>query len=140
TFANSGVNVIGDHVSVFNSGTANFRTVVTGSSFTSHVGSGVGADYAGAHTSDGIQVDASGTARSDFDITGSSFLNAGQAAINISSANSGFGAFNVHGNSSIVVRQGAGINLASTSTDAHSTAATLRGFIANNSLSANVTN
>lgn len=139
-FADSGNFVIGDHVTVFGTGTANFRTVVTNSSFTSRVGTGVGLDYAGAHTSDGIQVDSSGTARSDFEISGSTFLNAGQSAINISSANSGFVTFDVHDNTNIVVRQGVGINLASTSTDPTGTAATLRGFISNNTISTNINN
>src|SRR5207247_11387489 len=54
TFLNSGISVIGDHVSVFNSDNSNFRTVVTNSTFTALVNPST-------HTSDNIQVDASGT-------------------------------------------------------------------------------
>src|SRR5439155_12207464 len=130
TFSNSGVSVIGDHVSVFgtNNGAAasNLRTVVTSSTFTAHIGTGVGADYAGTHTSDNIQVDASGTGHSDFDISSSSFSGAGQSAINVSGAGTGFATFNVHNNTLVTVRAGVGINVAGNGS------ATMRGFVQNN--------
>ncbi|MGQ0591982.1 MAG: beta strand repeat-containing protein, partial [Gammaproteobacteria bacterium] len=117
TFADSGNVTIGDHVTVFNVNNgvnvANFRTVVTNSTFTSRVGTGVGSDYAGVHTSDGIQVDASGTAHSDFEISGSTIGGApGQSAINVSAAGTGFATLNVHDNPSLSVRAGVGINVA----------------------------
>ncbi len=63
TFTNSGQSVPGDHISIFNSGTANFQVVVNNATFSSAVG----------QTSDGIQVDASGSAHTDATITGCTF-------------------------------------------------------------------
>ncbi|MGH7267945.1 MAG: Ig-like domain repeat protein [Candidatus Rokuibacteriota bacterium] len=105
TFLNSGISVIGDHVSVFNAGTANFRTVVTSSTFSALVNPST-------HTSDNIQVDASVSAHSDFDISGGTFAGAGQAAINVSASGTGFATVNVHDNPNINVRAGIGINVA----------------------------
>src|SRR5207248_3066515 len=111
------------HVSVFNTNNggsvANFRTVVTNSTFTALVNPGT-------HTSDNIQVDASGSAHSDFDISGSTFSGAGQSAINVSGAGTGFATFNVHDNTSISVRAGVGVNVAGNGD------ATMRGFIQDN--------
>jgi hypothetical protein len=131
TFTNSGKNVIGDHVSIFNSGTANFQVVVDTVTFTSKAGG----EYAGAHTSDGIQVDVSGvSAKSDATVTGSTFTGdgAGQSAINIS-ATTGTGTFLLQNNNA-VVRATVGINLAVTGS------ATLSGTISGNTLGTNVTN
>ncbi len=104
-FLNSGLSVIGDHVTVFNTGTANFRTVVSNSSFQATLIAG------GTRTSDSIQVDASGSARSDFDITGSTFSEA-NVAINVSASGTGFATFDVHGNPSISNRASTAVNVA----------------------------
>ena len=81
-FSNNGINVIGDHITVQNVGTANFQTLVSGSSFTALVDPST-------HTSDNIQIDASQSSNSDASISTSTFSNAGQAAINLSAAGSG---------------------------------------------------
>lgn len=133
TFADSGNMTIGDHVTVFNAGTANFRTVVNGTNtFSSRLGSGAGNDYGGTHTSDGIQVDASETAHSDFEISGCTIggSNAGgspgQAIINVSASGTGFATFNIHDNPSLSCRAGVGINVA-INADSE-----VRGFIQDN--------
>jgi hypothetical protein len=134
SFKNSGKNVIGDHISIFNSVTANFQVVVNGATFDSKING----EYAGAHTSDGIQVDVSGSsARSDATITGCTFTSttgggAGQSAINISST-TGAGTFDLETNVA-TLRQGVGINVAVTGT------ASLTGTIKGNNLSTNITN
>jgi hypothetical protein len=131
TFTNSGKNVIGDHITVFNSGTANFQVVVDTVTFTSKAGG----EYAGAHTSDGIQVDVSGvSARSDATVTGSTFTGdgAGQSAINMSGT-TGIGTFLVQNNNA-VVRAAVGINVAVTGS------ASLSGTISGNTLGTSVTN
>jgi hypothetical protein len=134
SFKNSGKNVIGDHISIFNSVTANFQVVVNAATFDSKING----EYAGAHTSDGIQVDVSGSsARSDATITGCTFTSttgggAGQSAINISST-TGAGTFDVENNIA-TLRQGVGINVAVTGT------ASLTGTIKGNTLSTNITN
>ena len=134
SFKNSGKNVIGDHISNFNSVTANFQIVVNGATFDSKLGG----EYVGAHTSDGIQVDVSGaSARFDATITGCTFTSttgggAGQSAINLSST-TGQGTFSVTNNNA-TVRQGAGINVAVTGS------ASLTGHITGNTLATNITN
>src|SRR6185295_7443517 len=106
SFSNSGKSVIGDHVSIFNSGTANFQVSVNGATFTTKVGG----EYAGTHTSDGIQVDASNTGVFDATVTGCTFTGgAGQSAINFSVSGSGKGTFSATNNNA-TVRAGQGIN------------------------------
>src|SRR5205807_1450434 len=95
-------------------------------------------EYAGAHTSDGIQVDVSGaSARFDATITGCTFTSTtgggvGQSAINISST-TGAGTFDLENNVA-TARQGVGINIAVTGT------ASLTGTIKGNTLATNITN
>jgi hypothetical protein len=139
-FADSGQQVIGDHITILNSGSAagvrgNFQIVVTGASFTSDVG--CPASPAGACTSDGIQVDASESASYDASISTSTFTNAGQAAINLSGSGNGTGTFSVMNNNPISVRAGTGINV---SLAAANDGASLRGTISGNNISTNVTN
>jgi hypothetical protein len=124
SFTNSGQNVPGDHISNFNSGTANFQIVVNGAAFSSAVG----------QTSDGIQVDASGSARTDATIINCTFggSGAGQSAINMS-ASTGIGVFDVESNTA-TVRAAVGINVAVTGSGS------LSGTIKANNLSTNVTN
>ena len=134
SFKNSGKNVIGDHISIFNSVTANFQVVVNAATFDSKING----EYVGAHTSDGIQVDVSGSsARYDATITGCTFTSttgggAGQSAINLSST-TGAGTFSVTNNTA-TVRQGVGINVAVTGM------ASLIGQITGNTLATNITN
>src|SRR6185503_10312138 len=98
----------------------------------------INGEYAGAHTSDGIQVDVSGaSARFDATITGCTFTSTtgggvGQSAINLSST-TGQGTFTVTNNTA-TVRQGVGINVAVTGT------ASLTGQIKSNILATNITN
>jgi hypothetical protein len=126
-FSNSGINVIGDHITVDNVNTANFQTLVSGSSFTALVDPST-------HTSDSIQVNANNTSSSDVLITGSTFSNAGQAAINLASAGSGSTTFSVTNNANVSVRATTGINLSSVGPSS------LRGTISGNTISTNVTN
>ncbi|MGH8566453.1 MAG: Ig-like domain-containing protein, partial [Gammaproteobacteria bacterium] len=126
-FSNSGINVIGDHITVQNVGTANFETLVSGSSFTALVDPST-------HTSDNIQVDASESSSSNASISTSTFSGAGQAAINLSASGNGVGTFSVMNNSNITVRAATGINLSSVGPSS------LRGTISGNTISTNVTN
>ncbi|MGH8564420.1 MAG: tandem-95 repeat protein [Gammaproteobacteria bacterium] len=126
-FSNSGINVIGDHITVANVGTANFETLVSGSSFTALVDPST-------HTSDNIQIDASGSSSSNASISTSTFSNAGQAAINLSASGNGVGTFAVTNNSNVSVRAATGINLSSVGPSS------LRGTISGNTISTNVTN
>jgi VCBS repeat-containing protein len=139
TFTRNGNNpLISDNVSVINSGTGNTQVVVSNATFSSTVTCGSPA-FAGACVSDNIQVDAGNNAAFDFDLsTGNVFTsgNAGQSAVNISASGAGQGTFNVR-NVSTTVRASQGINVALTTTDA---AASLRGTIANNTISTNVAN
>jgi hypothetical protein len=120
SFLDSGVSLFGDNVTVVSNNGGNLRTVVTNSTFTGTVGGSFG-------TSDNIQVDASGTGRSDFDISNSSFSGGGQTAINVSAAGTGFATYNVHDNPLITARAAVGINVAVNESS------TMRGFIQNNS-------
>src|SRR5205823_11468235 len=81
-----------------------------------------------------IQVDASGSARTDATITGCTFggSGAGQSAINMS-ASTGIGVFDVE-NNVLTVRAAVGINVAVTGTGS------LSGTIKSNNISTNVTN
>ena len=138
-FTRNGDNfLISDNITVANSGTGNFQTVVSGSSFTATATCGAPA-FAGACVSDNIQVDAGNNAAFDAVITtGNNFTsgNAGQAAVNISASGGGQGTFNVQ-NIATTVRASLGINVSLTTTNA---AASLRGTIANNTLSTSVNN
>ena len=130
--------LISDNVTIFNSGTGNFQVVVTGSTFASTVTCGSPA-FIGACVSDNIQVDAGNSAAFDAVISsGNTFTNgnAGQAAVNISASGGGQGIFNVS-NIATTVRASTAINVALTTTNP---VASLRGTIANNSLSTSVTN
>ena len=122
-FSNSGVNVIGDHITVQNVGTANFQTIVSGSTFTATPGQT-------------IQIDASGSSNSDGSISTSTFSNASLsgAAINLSASGDGVGTFSVMNNSNITVRAATGINLSATGPSS------LRGTISGNTISTDVTN
>jgi large repetitive protein len=139
TFTRNGNNaLISDNVSAFNSGTGNTQVVVTASTFASTVTCGAPL-FIGACVSDNIQVSADNSAAFDFDLSsGNTFTNgnAGQAAVNISATGAGQGTFNVR-NVSTSVRASTGINVALTTTNS---TASLRGTIANNSLSTSVTN
>ena len=139
TFTRNGNNaLISDNISVFNSGTGNTQVVVSNSTFTATATCGSPA-FAGACVSDNIQVDASNNAAFDFDLSAGNTLtngNAGQAAVNISAAGAGQGTFNVR-NIATSVRAGQGINVSLTTADP---AASLRGTIANNTISTNVAN
>ena len=139
TFTRNGNNpLISDNITVFNSGTGNTQVVVSNSTFTAAATCGAPA-FAGACVSDNIQVDAGNNAAFDFDLsTGNNLTtgNAGQAAVNVSASGAGQGTFNVR-NIATSVRAGQGINVSLTTTDP---AASLRGTIANNSISTNVPN
>lgn len=119
SFLDSGVSLFGDNVTIVSNNGGNMRTVVTGSTFDGTVGGPFG-------TSDNIQVDASGTGRSDVDISNSSFSDGGQSAINISAAGTGYTTFNVHDNPLITVRAGVGVNIAGNG------AAEIRGYVQDN--------
>jgi hypothetical protein len=117
TFSNPGSAVPSDGVTVAVRGTANFQTVVTGSTF-SRVTSAC---------CDGIQVDAGDTSHSDVTITGSTITGPwGQSAINLSGANTSVTTFNISNNPTITGGLGQGINVASNNDS------TLNGTIANN--------
>jgi hypothetical protein len=122
-FSASGVSVIGDHVSVLNSVSANFQTVVSGSVFSATPG----------RTSDSIQVDASNAASSDVSISTSTFMN-GNVAVNISGSGTGVNTFSVANNPSVSSRAGNTVNVAVNG------ASSLRGTIANNTITTNVGN
>ena len=138
-FTRNGINaLISDNVSIFNSGTGNFHVVVSGSTFASTATCGSPA-FTSACVSDNIQIDAGNNAAFDAEISsGNDFTNgnAGQAAVNISASGAGQGAFNIS-NITTTVRASQGINVSLTTTNA---AAFLRGTVANNNLSTNVTN
>ena len=139
TFTRNGNNtLISDNITVVNSGTGNTQVVVTNATFVSTATCGAPV-FAGACVSDNIQVDAGNTAAFDAVITtGNNFVNgnAGQAAVNISASGGGQGTFNVS-NITATVRASTGINVALTTTNP---VASLRGTIANNSLSTSVAN
>ena len=125
TFMNSGDNVAGQHVLISNRDTANFQTLVSGSSFSATINK----------TSDSIQVDSGNSSHSDASITSSNFLN-GNLAINLSGSGTSTTTFNVSNNDSpgISSRGSSGVNIASNSS------ASMTGTVANNMITSNITN